>query len=334
LINGAEGARKSSGAPDLTIIITVVSGKDMVGRCLDALTPQVNFDEAEIIVPYDERAAGVGELSEDYPGVRFHFISDGEAALNDETDSLEHRFYDRRRAVGLALARAPLIAMTEDHAIPASDWCRRIIEAHRQPYAVIGGAIDNGADAALNWAIYYCDFGRYGRPFPGRLAEYASDVNISYKRSALEAIGDTWHSAYHETTVNWTLRSRGEEIFLDPSIVVYQHRPPITFAQAYRERIEWGRVFAETRVAACGRWQRVFYGACAPLLPVLLLSRVARHMIRQRRSIRQIAKTLPLAALLLTGWALGELSGYIAGRTDRQAAGCAINPEIEQAGKC
>jgi hypothetical protein len=57
-------------------------------------------------------------------------------------------------------------------------------------------------------------------------------------------------------------------------------------------------------------------------------------MIRQRRSFKQMAKTLPLAALLLTGWALGELSGYIAGRTDRQAAGCAIKPEMEQAGKC
>jgi hypothetical protein len=57
-------------------------------------------------------------------------------------------------------------------------------------------------------------------------------------------------------------------------------------------------------------------------------------MIRQRRSFKQMAKTLPLAALLLTGWALGELSGYIAGRTDRQAAGCAIKPEMERAGKC
>jgi hypothetical protein len=273
-------------------------------------------------------------LSEDYPGVNFHFICDGEAALEDETDLLEHRFYDRRRAVGLALARAPLIAMTEDHAIPALDWCRRIIEAHEKPYAVIGGAIDNGVDAALNWAIYYCDFGRYGRPFPARLAEYASDVNISYKRSALEAIRDVWLSHYHETTVNWTLQSRGEEIFLDPSMVVYQHRPPVTFARAYRERIEWGRVFAETRVAACGRWQRVFYAACAPILPVLLLSRASLHMIRQRRSFKQMAKTLPLAALLLTGWALGELSGYIAGRMDHQSAGCAMKPEIEQAGKC
>ena len=113
--------------------------------------------------------------------------------------------------------------------------------------------------------------------------------------------------------MHWALQSRGEVLFLDSRLLVYQHRPAISFRQAYRERIEWGRVFAETRVAACRIWSRIFYAAGTIALPPLLLARMLRHMSRQRRTIPQMAKTVPLAACLLTGWALGELTGYLFG---------------------
>jgi hypothetical protein len=297
----------------VSIIITVVSGKQSVRRCLEALLSQIDRDEAEIIVPYDMWSADVGELSSDFPGVRFHFISDAGAPSSKKLASREHRLYDRRRAAGLALARGQIIAITEDHAVPASDWCSQILAAHEQPFAVIGGLIDNRVDRPLNWALYYCDFGRYGSPLTSRRSDYVSDVNVTYKRAALESVRDLWRDAYHETTVHWALQSRGEVLFLDSRLVVYQQRPAISFRQAYRERIEWGRVFAETRVAACGFWSRLFYAAGAIALPALLLARMLRHMSRQRRTTLQIAKTVPLAACLLTGWALGELTGYIFG---------------------
>jgi hypothetical protein len=129
----------------------------------------------------------------------------------------------RRSAVGLQLARGQIIAMTEDHAVPAADWIREIRAAHERPYAVIGGAIENAVDRPLNWALYYCDFGRNGRPMPAGEAESVSDVNVSYKREALNSIRDV------------------------------------------------------------------------------------------RRSPKQIIRTLPVAGILLTGWALGELIGYVAG---------------------
>jgi hypothetical protein len=298
----------------LTIIVTVVGGKELVRRGLMALCPQVNFATAEVIVPYDRWSADVGDLAEEFSQVRFHFINDLGAASSATVTSHQHRLYDRRRAVALSLARGRLIAMTEDYAVPAEDWCRQVCSAHEQPYAVIGGAIENAVDRPLNWALYYCDFGRYGNPLPRGEAEYASDVNLAYKREALDAIRDVWCGAYHETTVHWTLRSRGEVVFLDPRMVVYQHRPKITVLQALRERVEWGRIFAETRISTCSLWRRIGYAAGTAILPALLLLRVFRYMLRQRRSVSQIAQTLPLAACLLTGWALGEFSGYLGGR--------------------
>ena len=107
--------------------------------------------------------------------------------------------------------------------------------------------------------------------------------------------------------------SRGEKVFLDPRMAVHQHRPTLGLGAAYRERMEWGRVFAETRVAEGGVCRGLLYAGGTPLLPVLLLARVARHMARQGRRAGQMVKTLPLALCLLTGWAFGELLGYISG---------------------
>jgi hypothetical protein len=297
----------------LSIIVTVVGGEEFVHRCLDILSRQVNFADTEIIVPYDRWSANVGKLTKDFPRVNFHFINDLGAATSEKVSSHQHRLYDRRRAVGISLARGRVIAMTEDYAVPAEDWCSQVISVHKQPYAAIGGAIDNEEDRPLNWALYYCDFGRYGTPLLPGTTEYASDVNIAYKRAALKSISNAWENAYHETLVHWTLRSRGETVFLDPRMLVRERRPRIRFSAAFRERIEWGRVFAETRVAACSRWQRISYAAGAVLLPFLLMGRVCKHMKRQRRSFKQMITTLPLAACLLFGWSLGEFTGYLFG---------------------
>lgn len=297
----------------LSIIVTVVGGQEFVSRCLDVLSRQVDFSDTEIIVPYDHWSASVGKLTKDFPQVTFHYIGNLGAASSEEISSHQHRLYDRRRAVGISLARGRIIALTEDYAVPEEHWCQQILLAHEQSYAAIGGAIDNDVDRPLNWALYYCDFGRYGTPLEAGPAEYASDVNIAYKREALKSISNTWENAYHETLVNWALRSRGETVFLDPRMLVRERRPTTKFSVAFRERIEWGRVFAETRVAACGRLQRISFIAGIAVLPLLLIARALKHMVRQRRTFKQMFMTLPLATGLIIGWSLGEFMGYMVG---------------------
>jgi hypothetical protein len=318
---------------ELTIIITVVSGKTALRRCLDALCQDFDFSEGEIIVPYDKWSSDIGELSDEFPNVRFHFINDLGVASSERISSHRHRLYDRRRAVGLERARGRIIAMTEDHVVPATDWCQQILEAHKQPYAVIGGAIDNALDNPLNWAVYYCDFGRYGSPLESGPAEYVSDVNLAYKRDVLQAVGEVWKDAYHETTVHWALRSRGEVLFRDPRLTVYQHRQLPSIWQLCKERVEWGRIFAETRVAECSLKKRLLYALGTPLLPPLLMARLVRHTLRQQRSAKQIVLLAPLAACLLISWSLGELLGYIKGEPLLDNSLTATIPQVEQSGK-
>ncbi|HKQ72892.1 MAG TPA: glycosyltransferase [Blastocatellia bacterium] len=297
----------------LSIVITIVSGGAALQRCLEELTKQADPAETEIIVPYDQWTVEAGDLAKEFPQVRFYFYDDFGGASSTAFPARAHRLYDRRRAVGLRLAGGEIIAMTEDHAVPAADWIKEICSAHERPCAVIGGAVENAVDRPLNWALYYCDFGRYGRPLSAGATEHVSDVNVSYKRGALNSIRDVWNEAYHETIAHWALRARGEILYLDPRIVVYQSRPAIRWRQVYRERIDWGRAFAEGRVTGISSWRRLIYAAGAPALPVIISLRVWRRMRHQRRSPGLIIRTLPVAGVLLTGWALGEMIGYVVG---------------------
>jgi hypothetical protein len=69
-------------------------------------------------------------------------------------------------------------------------------------------------------------------------------------------------------------------------------------------------------------------------LPFLLVVRILRHMLRQRRSIVQIATTLPLAALLATGWSFGELLGYVAAPAHDAALGTSRADAAQRVDRC
>ncbi len=298
----------------LTVIVTIVSGIGAARNCLQVLAPQITVGHAEIIVPFDKWSAEIGNLATEFPTVNFHYIEDLGIAENEKISAHEHRLYDRRRAAGLQIAGGEIIAMTEDHALPAKDWCEQILAAHeRSDAAVIGGAIENAVDKPLNQAWYFCDFGRYGRPFEQRESEFVSDVNVSYKREYLTAIRREWSESYHETLVHWALQKRGAKILLNENLVVYQNRPPLSLRDAFIERINWGRIFAETRTAKLNLPQRFLYAAGTVFLPPLLFWRAARNMRRQNNTFWQIVKLTPLLFFLLAGWSLGEFSGYLSG---------------------
>jgi hypothetical protein len=309
--------RNTESELELTVLLTVVSGEEAVREHLTVLTKQIDFEKAEIIVPFDKWSSNVGSLVSEFPAVRFHFIEDLGFASDTHMCAHHHRLYDRRRAVGLRLSKGRIVAMTEDHARPADDWVREIVAAHEQPYDVIGGAVENGVDLPLNRAWYYCDFGRYGRPFEPGEVSFVSDVNLAYKRSALMATYDLWHEFYQETTVHWAMLSRGKKLFLDDRPVVFQMRPRLKFGQAMKERVSWGRVFAETRANNLTPFYRFGFSLGTIFLPLIMFSRVFKNMRRQRQTVKTIFSTLPIAFVLLLAWSVGEFLGYFVGEPRR-----------------
>jgi hypothetical protein len=304
--------------PELSVVIAIIAGgREPITACLQALEPDATALGVECIVPYDSRLDGVPELATRFPWVEFVDARATVDAKRRGPFSREH--HDILRAIGLQRARGRVVALLEDHGIPAPGWCRTVLAAHTDADAAIGGAVENGVDRLLNWAVYYCDFGRYQNPVPEGPAEFLSDCNVSYKRAALASVQPLWAEAFHETAVNWELQRRGERMRLVPELVVHQTRWTLRLFPALVERYVWGRSIAGTRAQAMTAFRRLMLATLWFLLPLVLSWRVISQALRKRRHSDRLLLSIPLILLLETIWSAGELVGYLtASPTPRQ----------------
>ena len=285
-----------------------VARADHLAECLDALAKQVDAPPMEIIVPHHEPIEGLDAVKQRFPDVRFLSSPD----VVKHVGGREHHDVPRGRAI--AAAKGELVGLLEDHELPDPRWAANVVAAHRRADAGIGGAIENGVDRALNWAVYYCDFGRYENPVPEGETAFASDANVTYKRPELEQVRSVWEDAYREVPVNDALRALGKRISLDPRIVVYQNRRGLTFSTAMRERFSWGRSYGATRSTWLTLPKRLVLAGLAPILPPLLLFRLARRAHARNRHFGQFVRSVPFLVPLLISWSLGETAGYLAPR--------------------
>jgi hypothetical protein len=306
----------TTGELEISIVIAIIEGgTKAIETCLNALAESSAGIRLECLVPFDARLEGAEALAERFPWALFIDARDHVNAENFGTDSREH--HDILRAVGLRNATGPIIALLEDHGTPSSGWCKSVLRAHRaSDAAAIGGAVENGVDRTLNWAVYYCDFSRYQSPVPPGDVEFASDSNVSYKRDALMKVKQHWLNAFHETSVNWELRRRGEKLRMDSDMVVHQTRHTLSFVPALKERFVWGRSFAGTRASEISGLLRLFFAAFSFVLPFLLTARIVMQGIGKSRHLGKLAAASPLIFFLQIFWAAGEFAGYATGRAE------------------
>jgi hypothetical protein len=307
----------SPGKPVLSVVVAIVS--DTTGHpdvrhldpCLAALAQQSRAPVMEVIVPYHPSVEGIEAMRLKYPDVRFVAAPNLRTYLG-QGGSREH--HDELRARGLAAAGGDIVALIEDHGIVAPDWSARVVEAHRRGFAAIGGAIENGIDQPLNWAVYFCDFLRYQSPLPEGESPIASDANVTYKWRALKSIQPVWMEIFHESSVNNALRVRGEQVALSPRIVLHQHRLGLQLSGALKERYVWGRSYAATRGRLVNFPQRLFWAIFSPALPALMMARMTLMVWKKGRTRVAYLRALPLTLALSVSWSLGELTGYLTGR--------------------
>jgi GT2 family glycosyltransferase len=300
-----------NGAPKLSVVVGLISGKKGdLQRCLRALHTQTSKLALEIIVPFDDPCAEVATLGAEFPDVRFLRAEGLDTAQARAGASREH--HDTLRTVGLRAARGELIALTEDHAHTAGTWCEEMVAAlERHPNAAaVGGAVDCDSGKLLNWAVWFCDFGRYQNPIPEGRSEFVSDSNVAYRRAALEKVASVWKDDYHETAVHWAMVAAGFELCTTPRVVVWQGRGDLSLTEALRERYVWARSFAGTRARMLGV-KRLVLAALSPLLPLVMTWRLARTAFQRGRHKGKFLACTPLIAVLQTVWAFGEFVGYL-----------------------
>ncbi len=158
-------------APELSIVLATTHPWPEVERTLRALLA-ADGGEMEVIVC----AAAGGEPPAGWGDERLRVVS------GDRDESVF-----ALRARGLAVARGEVVAITEDHCVPAPDWPAALLAAHaRHPAAAaLSGAVGNGAvDDAWDWANFLLTFAEHMRPLDDAPAARAPSVaNGSFKRS-------------------------------------------------------------------------------------------------------------------------------------------------------
>lgn len=305
--------------PELSVIVIIASdtlrarcGTGLLDRCLAALNQQAEAPLMEILVPHHPQVEGIKALQRKYAAVKFLCIQ-GLKTFRAEGRSREH--HDELRKEGILAARGRIVAFLEDNEDPDTHWSARMAQAHTADVAAVGGAIVHAENAALNWGVYFCDFGRYQPPFPECDSKAASDVNVSYKRSALEAIRPVWRDGYYEPAVHEALLAAGRRILLTPEAVVYQRRGPLSWTDALLERFIWGRSYGANQRRRHLQRRAIWYALGFPLVPGLLLYRIVRTAIRKQRAVPALVKSLPATALLVLSWSAGEFVGYWSAQT-------------------
>jgi hypothetical protein len=297
----------------LSVVIRVVGGSEFLRDCLEQLILQIEGQPIEVIVPFYSFFPGIDTIQKDFPKVIFTEINDP-FTINENLQlraGQKHSLYDLCTARGLKEAKGEIIALLEDYGIPNPDWCAQVIEAHRLPYAVIGGAIEHTGQGILNWAVYFLDFGRYQPPLKEGPAQNLTDINISYKRENLESIRDIWQNEYNEVIVNWALLNHQHVLWLRPQIIVNQNRDQLYLKELIAERFYWGLIFGRKRAQQSRIYLRLVYFLLCPLLPFVFITRLAIKVFTGKRNRQEFIQSLPFIFILAIPWSLGEMVGTV-----------------------
>lgn len=292
-----------TGEPPLSVVIASVNGLPYLERCLDAL--ERNAPEAEVVLADATDEVTRAVVRERWPSVRL---------VHDELVTTVPGL----RAAGIAVARAPFVAVIEDHCLVRAGWSERIVAWHAQGKSAVGGPVNNVVVGRIrDWAAFFCEYSAFLEPVPLGIAPALTGMNVSYDRTAIAAVQDLLDEGRWEGWLHERLRRRGLELWLDPALVI-DHDKDFGFVEFAGQRYHYSRAHAGMRNPELG-WKRVVYFVGSPLLVPLLYARTARNVRRAPALRRAFRRATPLILVYVAIWALGEAVGYAAGGGDSLA---------------
>jgi glycosyltransferase involved in cell wall biosynthesis len=286
----------------LSIVVVSFNSPASLARCLASLVEQAAAHDAEIVVV---RAIRTDDSA--YDAVRRRFSS-CRWLVSPVGETVP-----RMRSQGMSASRGDVVALIEDDSVVDEQWCAALLQAHREPWAAVGGAVEPGPyTRALDWAVYFCEYGRFMLPFEARESSALPGNNVSYKRNALAEENLVDGEGFYDVFVHEAWRQKGLSMLMTPTVVV-TNRNSWPLSYVWVMPFHHGRGFAAKRVARQSWPRRGILTLMAPFLPVLQICRVVRLTLERRRHLGPVVRAIPWLIVFDTSWALGELVGYLLG---------------------
>lgn len=290
----------SAAQPTLSVVVATRQGWPGIRPCIDSIRGGIEEVGGQLVI-----ADGSGRPPPDASevGDRVEWLQRDGASVFE----LSH--------VSYAAARAPIVAITEDHCTVRAGWCAAILRAHAEypDAAAIGGAIENGSpDTRLDWASYYITQGPFQAPLANGVAgRIATEANISLKRSALESLHDEPGLGSIILLDLLALRADGAILVNDDRLVV-DHYQSLPFGETSAIHFHNGRTiaaFQRRRIRGLG----LIRVLALPVLPCYRSLRAIRIGLAKGRGQWNLVAAIPGIVWLEYCHAAGELLGYATG---------------------
>lgn len=286
-----------SGEPELTVVVASVNGLPYLERCLGALAERAPRSEVVVADWTDEATREL--VRRRWPAVRLLSFEEPMAV-------------PELRAAGIGEARAPFVAVIEDHCVIDAGWEEAVLRAHRAGHSVVGGEIRNAQTGRVrDWAAFFCEYSEHMDPLPAGPAPSVPGMNVSYDRRAIAAMEPLLAEGRWETWLHPHLEAEGFAFHVEDGMVLH-HDKDFGIREFSSQRWHYARSHAGMRNDELGP-KRLVYAGGSPLIAPLMLYRIGRNVRRRPRHLRRFTEAAPLMFAYLCVWAAGEAVGYLLG---------------------
>ena len=222
------------------------------------------------------------------------------------------------RALGVRLARAPVVAFLEDHCTPQAGWAEAVMRAFDTgPWAAVGYAFVNAnPETYISRACMMADYGLWAAPHPDTELRLLPGNNVAYRRETLLAYGDRLPSLLSpDFVMHERLRLDGHRLFLAGSAIA-AHQNPVDIRFLLTANHSYCRLLAAQRAqsrswSSARRWA---YAIAVPVgAPAIKLIRALRILVHRPQVLCEFAAAMPIVILAFLWSAVGESLGYALG---------------------
>jgi len=280
----------------LSVVIAAPGGGRAPDECLAALAGQAAEIQECIVV-------GGGELQEPIVprALACRWMEAGR-------DALVPQLWQQ----GIEAASGDLVAITTSQFVPARDWAAALRSAFLDPnVAGAGGRIDPPEGGSMSaWAAYFLRYSSYATLEAAREVGDIAGDNACYRAAELRRHRAVTAEGFWEPDFHRAARGAGGVLWFDPRIRVRQVGDIGLWSFA-AQRVHHGRQFGRSRAADWSAAQRALRVLASPLIPVVFFAKIAGRVLRVRGNRFRFVASLPALVILLLGWSLGEVQGYL-----------------------
>jgi glycosyltransferase involved in cell wall biosynthesis len=290
--------------PTVSVVIASGAGGEFLPRCLESLRQQAAEQNAEILVV--DRCGGE---------VRARLQSEFDFIQVLEADPAERPSVPQLRKMGALAAKAPIVAVIEEHCVAPPQWLATIRESLQPEDAAIGGPIlDDNYPRIRDWVVYFSEYNNYLPPWPEEDRYVLNGANIAYNRELLLQQEDVLDKGYWEVVLHPPLSESGR--FRSVPRMGIPHTGPFNYGYYLEQRYLLSRVWGGTQRNKVSAVKRLIYLLAAPVFPFLLLARIALRVFKSGQRIGRFLLAIPLLVPTVFTYVWGEWRGYLSGPGD------------------